>query len=208
MSESIPATDPSPVPATDPAAPEPAADPAAPAPEPAPAPADQISTDPVENMTCPQCGALVDVRGIAAFSRIQCPSCNAEIPVPARFGHFLLLRRLGSGGMGTAFLAEDESLGRKVAIKVMQKALGADEKAFATFKNEAQSAARLNHPHVAQVYSFGQEKGNPYLEMELVPGGDLGSFISEGVELDPAFVMRVGLEIARPPRRWASSTAT
>ena len=198
MSESIPATDPSPVPATDPAAPEPAADPAAPAPEPAPAPApaDQISTDPVENMTCPQCGALVDVRGIAAFSRIQCPSCNAEIPVPARFGHFLLLRRLGSGGMGTAFLAEDESLGRKVAIKVMQKALGADEKAFATFKNEAQSAARLNHPHVAQVYSFGQEKGNPYLEMELVPGGDLGSFISDGVELDPAFVMRVGLEIA------------
>ena len=182
MSDSIPATDPAY--ATDPAV------------EPLPAPANQISTDPVENMTCPQCGALVDVRGIEAFSRIQCPSCNAEIPVPARFGHFLLLRRLGSGGMGTAFLAEDETLGRKVAIKVMQKALCADEKAFATFKNEAQSAARLNHPHVAQVYSFGQEKGNPYLEMELVPCGDLGSYISDGEPLDPAFVLRVGLEIA------------
>ena len=164
--------------------------------ESAPAPENQISMVTLEEMKCPACGAQIDVRGLAAFSRITCPGCRAEARVPAKFSHFTLLRRLGSGGMGTAFLAEDESLGRKVAVKVMQKALGDDEKAFETFKNEAQNAARLNHPHVAQIYSFGKEGDNPYLEMELVPGGDLGTFIAERTALDPAFVLRVGMEIA------------
>ncbi len=162
----------------------------------APAPENQISMETLEEMKCPACGAQIDVRGLAAFSKIECPGCHAEARVPAKFSHFTLLRRLGSGGMGTAFLGEDEALGRKVAVKVMQKALGDDEKAFETFKNEAQNAARLNHPHVAQIYSFGKEGDNPYLEMELVPGGDLGTFIADKVPLDPAFVLRVGMEIA------------
>ena len=162
----------------------------------APAPESQISMTTLEEMKCPACGAQIDVRGLAAFSKIECPGCHAEARVPARFSHFTLLRRLGSGGMGTAFLGEDEALGRKVAVKVMQKALGDDEKAFETFKNEAQNAARLNHPHVAQIYSFGKEGDNPYLEMELVPGGDLGTFIADKTVLDPAFVLRVGMEIA------------
>ena len=164
--------------------------------EAAPAPENQISMVTLEEMKCPACGAQIDVRGLAAFSRIKCPGCQAEARVPAKFSHFTLLRRLGSGGMGTAFLGEDEALGRKVAVKVMQKALGDDEKAFETFKNEAQNAARLNHPHVAQIYSFGKEGDNPFLEMELVPGGDLGTFIAEKTTLDPAFVLRVGMEIA------------
>ncbi|MBQ6102479.1 MAG: serine/threonine protein kinase, partial [Kiritimatiellae bacterium] len=162
----------------------------------APAPENQISMETLEEMKCPACGAQIDVRGLAAFSKIECPGCHAEARVPARFSHFTLLRRLGSGGMGTAFLGEDEALGRKVAVKVMQKALGDDEKAFETFKNEAQNAARLNHPHVAQIYSFGKEGDNPFLEMELVPGGDLGTFIADKTVLDPAFVLRVGMEIA------------
>lgn len=157
---------------------------------------DRISVTPVAEAACPACGAKTDVTGIEPFSRIVCPSCGAEMDVPGRLGHFLLLRRLGSGGMGTTFLAEDETLGRKCAVKVMQKSVGADEAAFAAFKNEAQSAARLNHPHVAQIYSFGKEGDNPYLEMELVPGGDLGTFIADKTVLDPAFVLRVGMEIA------------
>ena len=174
---------------------DPSADPSPEAAVPA-APVAALETEPVSTAKCPQCGADTDVSGLPPFTKIACPSCGAEMSVPAKFAHFLLLRRLGSGGMGMAFLAEDESLGRKVAVKVMQKSLGEDEKAFETFKNEAQNAARLNHPHVAQIYSFGREHGSPYLEMELVTGGDLGSFIANGTVLDPAFVMRVGLEIA------------
>ncbi|MBQ7667138.1 MAG: serine/threonine protein kinase, partial [Kiritimatiellae bacterium] len=156
----------------------------------------QIPVKQVENTTCAACGTVIDVNGIEPFSRIACPSCGAECEVPGRFAHFRLLKHLGTGGMGTTFLAEDEQLGRRVAVKVIRNRLEAGSEAFETFKNEAQSAARLNHPHVAQVYSFGQEEGCPFLEMELVPGGDLAQFIVNGSTLDPAFVMRVGLEIA------------
>ena len=156
-----------------------------------------MQTIPVETTKCPKCGSAVDVRGMPAFSETTCPACGATIAVPARFDHFLLLKHLGSGGMGSAFLAEDEQLGRQVAVKVMQKALGSDEKAFEVFKNEAQSAARLNHPNVAQIHSFGAWNGSPYLEMELVPGGNLQDFIDAKIKLDPAFVIRVGYEIAQ-----------
>jgi serine/threonine protein kinase len=121
-----------------------------------------------------------------------------ELDVPPDFGgtDWRLVRPIGKGTMGTVYEAEQISLARKVAIKVMQNFMAGDPKAFDTFKNEAQSAAKLNHPHVAQVYSFGREKDIPYLEMELVPGGDLSKFIADGTVLDPAFVIRVGMEIA------------
>lgn len=155
-----------------------------------------IETDPLSKMKCAFCNAEIDIEGLPRFTPVSCSSCGKENRVSAKLGHFVLLETLGSGGMGTVFLAEDENLGRKVAIKVMQKQLGDDPALFESFKNEAQSAARLNHPHVAQIYSFGREKGLPYLAMELVNGNKLNGMIESGTVLDPAFVLRVGLEIA------------
>lgn len=155
-----------------------------------------IETDPMSKMNCAFCGAEIDIEGLPRFSPVACTACGKENNVSAKLGHFVLLKSLGSGGMGTVFLAEDENLGRKVAIKVMQRQLGQDPALFETFRNEAQSAARLNHPHVAQIYSFGREKGLPYLAMELVNGNKLDGMIESGTVLDPAFVLRVGLEIA------------
>ena len=155
-----------------------------------------IETDPMSKMNCAFCGAEIDIEGLPRFSPVACTACAKENTVSAKLGHFVLLKSLGAGGMGTVFLAEDENLGRKVAIKVMQKQLGQDPALFETFRNEAQSAARLNHPHVAQIYSFGREKGLPYLAMELVNGNKLDEMIESGTALDPAFVLRVGLEIA------------
>ena len=98
------------------------------------------------------------------------------IKTPADFGHFLLEKELGHGGMGGVYLARDKMLDRKVGIKVMLKSLGADPKFVERFQREAQAAARLNHPNIAQIYSFGQEQGMPYIAMELVPGGSLVLF--------------------------------
>lgn len=145
---------------------------------------------------CSGCGADIDTSTVASFSKVVCPACGAQTDVPAKFDHFTLLKRLGAGGMGTVFLANDDSLGRRVAVKMMQDTLGTDPKALAVFRNEAQNAAKLNHPHVAQIYSFGEWHGVPYLEMEFVPGKSLESMISSGIKLDCAFVMRVGLEVA------------
>ena len=119
------------------------------------------------------------------------------IQTPSDFGHFLLEKELGHGGMGGVYLARDKMLDRKVGIKVMLKSLGADPKFVERFQREAQAAARLNHPNIAQIYSFGQEQGMPYIAMELVPGGSLDKEMEANPgTLDVAYVMRVGQQVA------------
>ncbi|MBR1587910.1 MAG: serine/threonine protein kinase [Kiritimatiellae bacterium] len=118
------------------------------------------------------------------------------IETPADFGHFLLEKELGHGGMGGVYLARDKMLDRKVAIKVMLKELGSDPKFVERFQREAQAAARLNHPNIAQIYSFGQEQGMPYIAMELVSGGSLDKDMEASPgDLDQVRVMRIGQQM-------------
>ncbi len=155
-----------------------------------------ILTDPVDALDCVACGAEIDTREIPSFATIICPACQAELVVPARLGNFRLLNVLGAGGMGAVFLAQDDTLQRQVAIKVLLRSIGEDAAVLESFRREAQAIARLNHPHIVQIYSFGEAKGQPYLVMELVTGDKLDDLIESGSPLDPAFVMRVGLEVA------------
>ncbi|MBN2301225.1 MAG: protein kinase [Lentisphaerae bacterium] len=156
-----------------------------------------ILTDSVSEIRCSACGCEIDVSDLDAFMRVECPDCNNIDTVPARLGHFLLLSLLGTGGMGGVYHARDESLGRDVAIKVMLKSLGESSEFVETFKREAQAVAKLNHPNIAQIYSFGQEKGQPYIVMELISGQHLDKLIEQESELDQGFVMQVGLDIAQ-----------
>ena len=155
-----------------------------------------ILFDPVQRMVCPFCRARMDVSTIAPFNKAVCPSCGNEVTVPARLGDFLLTELLGMGGMGGVYRAHDETLGRDVAIKVMLKSLGDNPEFVTTFRREAQAAAKLNHPNIAQIYSFGQEKGQPYIVMELVPGAHFDEMISGPEPLDVPTIMKIGADIA------------
>ena len=155
-----------------------------------------ILYDPVARMICPFCHARMDVSSIAPFSKAICPSCGNEVTVPARLGTFLLTELLGTGGMGGVYRAHDETLGRDVAIKVMLKSLGDNPEFVTTFRREAQAAAKLNHPSIAQIYAFGQEKGQPYIVMELVPGMHFDQMIAAPDPLDIPMVMKIGHDIA------------
>ena len=132
-----------------------------------------IDAERVKQIICTNCQALIDVSHLPFFSRIKCPKCEMSQIVPARFGGFLLVGRLGSGGMGVIYDALDKELGRRVALKIMKKDLSASEEFVRSFKHEAQAAAALNHPNVVQIYSFGQVNGQFYIAMELVSGGRL-----------------------------------
>ncbi|MCL2104958.1 MAG: protein kinase [Kiritimatiellaeota bacterium] len=156
----------------------------------------KILTEPVTAAACPKCGAMLEVPDIPAFTMVQCPTCEFEFPTPSKFGSFLLLQLLGMGGMGGVYRARDEALNREVAIKVMQKSLGDDPLFVETFQREAQAAAKLNHPNIAQVYSFGQVMGQPYIAMELIPGGSLDKMMASQGPLDPAIVFQIGVQIA------------
>ncbi len=155
-----------------------------------------IVTDPVLDVVCQKCGCEIDVSDLESFVRVECPDCGHIEIVPAKLGQFLLLDLIGAGGMGGVYYAKDETLGRYVAIKIMLQSLGSDKQFVENFKKEAQAAARLNHPNIVQIYSFGQEKGQPYIVMELVSGKALEKFIDPDAPLDPSVVLQVGLDIA------------
>ena len=157
---------------------------------------EDIETDPVEMVVCPGCKAEIDTTEVPPFSEIACPACGATISVEGKLGAYRLLRKLGSGGMGAVFAGQDDALNRKVAIKVVKRSLGANPAMMEAFKREAQATAKLNHPNIVQIYAFGDQRGQPFIAMELVGGGSLDGLIAKKVRMDPAFVMRVGKEIA------------
>jgi serine/threonine protein kinase len=159
-------------------------------------PAVQIETDAVTDYDCSHCGCKIDVSGLPAFTQVECPDCGAIETVPARLGNFLLLRLLGLGGMGGVYYARDTALGRDVAIKVMLQSLGDDAKFIETFRKEAQAVAKLNHPNIAQIYSFGQEKGQPYIVMELVSGERVDDMLESEGGIPVPLAMKIGLEVA------------
>src|SRR5581483_8809622 len=95
-----------------------------------------------------------------------------------RIGPYRILRKLGEGGMGVVYAAEDERLRRTVAIKTIREA--GDSTARERFFREARAAASLTHPNVCQIFDIGDEAGRPFLVMELLDGEPLSSRISRG----------------------------
>ncbi len=121
---------------------------------------------------------------LADFSRSGEASVPPEglEPAPALgmpLGDFHLLREIGRGGMGVVYEAEQLSLGRRVALKVLPFASTLDAKQLQRFKNEAQSAAHLHHPNIVQVFATGCERGVHYYAMQLIDGHTLAAFIAE-----------------------------
>lgn len=155
-----------------------------------------ILVDRVLTLSCGACGCEVDVSEVVPFVKVQCPDCGHVETVPARLDHFLLLDLLGTGGMGGVYLARDEVLGRSVAIKVMLQSVNENREFVERFRREAQAAARLNHPSIAQIYEFGEAKNQPYIVMELVAGKSFDSLISSGTRLEQSLVLQIGMEIA------------
>ncbi len=106
------------------------------------------------------------------------PSDESRTPaVGRRVGQFELLGELGRGGMGIVYLALDESLKRKVALKVLRQEQAEDERAVKRFLREAETAAKLRHPHIISIYLAGECDGTWYFSMEYVPGITLAELI-------------------------------
>ncbi|TWU29759.1 serine/threonine-protein kinase [Bythopirellula polymerisocia] len=112
-------------------------------------------------------------------------------------GDFRILHELGRGGMGVVYEAEQISLGRRVALKVLPLAATLSPPQLERFKNEARAAATLKHPHIVGVYSVGVERGVHYYAMELVEGRSLAQAILELKERESEEARGQRLEVSR-----------
>ena len=112
------------------------------------------------------------------------------------FAGYRIERRLGRGGMGIVYLAVEEALERKVALKLISPDAASEEVFRARFAHESRIAASIEHPNVVPIYSAGEEDGIPYIAMRYVSGSDLGRRVARGHRLDPehavALIAQVG----------------
>jgi serine/threonine protein kinase/TolB-like protein len=109
--------------------------------------------------------------------------------------HYRILGKLGRGGMGVVYKAEDIRLGRKVALKFLPTGLAGNPTAMARFQREARAASALNHPHICTVYEIDEVEGQPFLAMELMEGCTLKDLIT-GQPLPERRLLELGIEIA------------
>jgi len=118
------------------------------------------------------------------------------VRVRRRFDHFTIVRQIGEGGMSRVFEAEDETLGRRVALKILNRQFSRDSVRLEQFRQEAHITANVTHPHVIKLYSVGYDQGYFYIAMELVGGGSLEQRIRREGHLKEDDALRIGREVA------------
>ena len=95
------------------------------------------------------------------------------ISVGAKLGRYEIRSKIGAGGMGEVYLAQDTKLDRKVALKILPSELAANQDRMRRFVQEAKAAAALNHPNIAHIYEIGEHGGTNFIAMEYVDGQTL-----------------------------------
>src|SRR2546428_1494967 len=104
---------------------------------------------------------------------------NKDLLVGSTLAHYRIVSKIGAGGMGEVYLAQDTRLDRKVALKILPADLAADQDRMRRFTQEAKAAAALNHPNIAHIYEIGESDGVHFIAMEFVDGFTLRQLIHD-----------------------------
>src|SRR6478672_4127678 len=105
---------------------------------------------------------------------------SKELEVKTTMSHYRIVSKIGAGGMGEVYRAQDVRLDRDVAIKILPAGIASDGDRLKRFEQEAKATSALNHPNILTVYDIGEHEGSPYIVSELLEGEELRQLLDSG----------------------------
>ncbi|MFK7851188.1 MAG: serine/threonine protein kinase [Akkermansiaceae bacterium] len=138
----------------------------------------------------------MNISSVPPYSRVVCPQCKKENRVKKQFGPYVVTRRHAIGGMSSVFIANDQTLDREVALKILSEEYSKDEKRIEAFEQEARLTASFSHPNVVRVLTTGRAFGFFYIAMEFVPGGHFEHKIREQGKIPESEILPMAIQIA------------
>jgi serine/threonine-protein kinase len=121
---------------------------------------------------------------------------NKELPAGSNLLHYRIVEKIGAGGMGEVYLAQDTKLGRQVAIKFLNEEFSRDADKLNRFVQEAKAASALNHPNILTVYEIGEADGKNYIATELIDGKTLREHLSHKESLPLNTILKIGVQVS------------